>query len=162
MRLFLLAMILVFSAGIQADDEEALAVSVKRLTLESATRIAQGAIKSCRDKGIQVGVTVVDRNGIPQVMLRDTLAPEITIRIGQGKAVAAANFSTDTKALASRANTAIGRVPGRGMSTGGVLIQAGGVIYGAVGVSGAPSGETDEECAKAGLESVLEDLEMAM
>lgn len=161
MRIFLLAIIFSFSLGAHADDE-ALTVSVKRLTLDTATRIAQGAIKSCRDKGIQIGVTVVDRNGIPQVMLRDTLAPEITLRISKGKASAAANFSADTRALVSRANTAIGRVPGLVMSTGGVLVQAGGVLYGAVGVSGAPSGETDEDCAKAGLESVLEDLEMAM
>jgi uncharacterized protein GlcG (DUF336 family) len=31
-----------------------------------------------------------------------------------------------------------------------------------VGVSGAPSGETDEECAQAGLDAVMDDLEMAM
>ena len=43
----------------------------------------------------------------------------------------------------------------------GVLIEAGGTIYGAVGVSGAPSGETDEACAKAGVGAVIDDLEMA-
>jgi len=30
-----------------------------------------------------------------------------------------------------------------------------------VGVSGSPASETDEECAKAGLDAVTEDLEMA-
>ena len=30
-----------------------------------------------------------------------------------------------------------------------------------VGVSGAPAGETDEECAQAGVDAVMEDLEMA-
>ena len=161
MRKILIALLLIMPLSIQAQ-EEMLTVSVKRLTLDSASRIAQGAIKACREKGIQVGVTVVDRNGIPQAILRDTLAPQITLPISEGKARASANFSVDTAALADRANTPIGRVPGLVMARGGVLIQAGGVIYGAVGVSGAPSGNTDEVCAKAGLQAVLEDLEMAM
>ncbi len=35
-------------------------------------------------------------------------------------------------------------------------------MLGGVGVSGAPSGKTDEECALAGIRAVIEDLEMAM
>jgi uncharacterized protein GlcG (DUF336 family) len=161
MRKLVIILLILLPFSLQAE-EQMLTVSVKRLTLDTASRIAQGAIKACREKGIQVGVTVVDRNGIPQVFLRDTLAPQITLPISEGKASAAANFSVDTAALADRANTPIGRVPGLVMSRGGVLIQAGGVVYGAVGVSGAPSGKTDEDCAIAGLQAVLEDLEMAM
>ena len=48
------------------------------------------------------------------------------------------------------------------MSAGGVPIQAGGRMLGGVGVSGAPSGETDEACAEAGVEAVIDDLEMSM
>ena len=161
MRNLLLVFLLLFSFSVQADDE-ALSVSVKRLTMDTALRIAQGAVQSCRDQGVQIGVTVVDRNGIEQVILRDTLAPQITLPISKGKALAAVNFSVSTADLADRANTPIGRVPGVVMSTGGLLIEAGGVIYGAVGVSGAPSGKTDEACAQAGIDAVLEDLEMAM
>ena len=142
--------------------EEPLSISVKRLTLDTATKVAQGAIDSCREKGIQIGATVVDRNGIVQVAMRDTLAPTITLDISKGKAYAAANFSVNSSALVDRANTAVGRAPGLIMSAGAVIIEAGGVIYGAVGVSGAPSGKTDEECAAAGLDAVLEELEMAM
>ncbi len=161
MRNLLLVFLLLFSFSVQADDE-ALSVSVKRLTMDTALRIAQGAVQSCRDQGVQIGVTVVDRNGIEQVILRDTLAPQITLPISKGKALAAVNFSVSTADLADRANTPIGRVPGVVMSTGGLLIEAGGVIYGAVGVSGAPSGKTDEACAQGGIDAVLEDLEMAM
>jgi uncharacterized protein GlcG (DUF336 family) len=142
--------------------EESPSISVKRLTLDAATKVAQAAIASCREKGIQIGVTVVDRNGNVQVAMRDSLAPTITLPISLGKANAAANFSVNTSALADRADTPIGRVPGIVMSAGGVLIEAGGSMYGAVGVSGAPSGVTDEECAAAGAAAVLEDLEMAM
>lgn len=161
MRITLMTLLLMFPLSLAAE-EELLTVSVKRLTLDTATRIAQGAIATCREKGVQIGVTVVDRNGIEQAVLRDTLAPQITLPISKGKALAAVNFGVATAALADRANTPIGRVPGLVMSTGGLLVEAGGVMYGAVGVSGAPSGETDEECAQGGLDAVLEDLEMAM
>jgi len=46
------------------------------------------------------------------------------------------------------------------LGAGGIPINVGGSILGGIGVSGAPSGETDEKCAKAGLEAVLADLEM--
>ena len=63
--------------------------------------------------------------------------------------------------LQRQANSSLANVPGLMMGAGGVLIEAGGTIYGAVGVSGAPSGETDEACAKAGVAAVIDDLEMA-
>ena len=47
------------------------------------------------------------------------------------------------------------------MSAGGLPIQVGGSLLGGVGVSGAPSGETDEMCAQAGINAVQDDLEMA-
>ncbi len=43
-----------------ASAEDPMMVSMKRLSLETAQRIAQGAIDACREKGIQIGVTVVD------------------------------------------------------------------------------------------------------
>ena len=71
-------------------------------------------------------------------------------------------FNVATSELADRANTPIGRVPGLIMSAGGVPIQVGGSLLGGVGVSGAPSGDTDQECAQAGVDAVSTDLEMAM
>ena len=43
---------------------------------------------------------------------------------------------------------------------GGIPINIAGNIMGGIGVSGAPSGLTDESCAKAGLAAVSDDLEM--
>ena len=57
------------------------------------------------EKGIQIGVTVVDRDGIAQAVLRDTIAPTITVPISQGKAYAAVMFNVATSELADRANT---------------------------------------------------------
>jgi len=50
-----------------------------------------------------------------------------------------------------------GQNPRRG---GGVVIQAAGSIVGGIGVSGAPSGDADEACAKAGIASLRDELEM--
>ena len=143
-------------------DEDAPMVSLQRLSLETAMSIAKGAVEKCRTKGIQIGVTVVDRDGTVQVTLRDTIAAPITAMISRQKAFTAANFNAATSALTDRANTPIGRIDGFVMSAGGLPIQVGGALVGGVGVSGAPSGETDEECAQAGVDKVMDDLEMAL
>ena len=153
------AAVIVFPA---AAEDENMMIQVQRLSLDTAEVIAKETIAACREKGIQVGVTVVDRNGIPQVAMRDTIAPPITLPISKGKAYAAVMFNVPTAELSERADTPIGRVPGVVMSTGGLPIQVGGSLLGGVGVSGAPSGVTDEECAKAGIEAVQTDLEMSL
>jgi uncharacterized protein GlcG (DUF336 family) len=142
--------------------EDPMMVSVKRLSLETAQTVAQAAVAACREKGIQIGVTVVDRDGVIQAQLRDTIAAPITVPISYKKAYTAANFNAATSALEPRADTAVGRQDFLVMSAGGVTIEVGGALLGAVGVSGAPAGETDEECAQAGVDAVQDDLEMAM
>ena len=149
-------------SGLAAADEAALTVPLKRLTLETAGKIAHAAIDACRKQGIQIGVTVVDRDGLVQVVLRDTIAAQITVPISRQKAFTAVNFNAPTSQLGDRADTPIGRIDGLVMSPGGLPIQAGGQLLGGVGVSGAPSGKTDEACAQAGVDAVTEDLEMAM
>ncbi len=158
MRIHLFLVSLVLSTTVNADD--AMVVPVKRLTLDAIQMVAQGAIDECRKQGAQVTVTVVDKNGLVQVVTRDTLAPPVSLQISREKAYAAANFSVATSELEELAKSPIGAVDDVTMSAGGVVIEAGGVIYGAVGVSGAPSGELDELCAKAGLGAISDDLEM--
>ena len=154
--------IAIFFSGLVCAQQEPGMVSTKRLTMDTALMIAQAAVKECTKRGVQIGVTVVDRNGITQVQLRDTIAAQITLMISKGKAFTAANFNSATRALSDRADSAVGRAPGILMSPGGLPIQVGGALIGAVGVSGAPSGLTDEACAQAGIDAVLDDLEMAM
>lgn len=156
----LLGLAFCVSDPVIADEEVPMTVSVKRMSLQTAQTIAQATIDACRKEGIQIGVTVVDRNGVPQVALRDTIAPTITLPISQGKAYAAVMFGVATSELSDRANTPIGRVPGLVMSAGGIPLNIGGNLLGGVGVSGAPSGETDEKCALAGVEAVADDLAM--
>ncbi|MCU7806538.1 MAG: heme-binding protein [Candidatus Thiodiazotropha sp. (ex Semelilucina semeliformis)] len=158
----ILGTLMCFSQAVVAEEEASPTVSLKRLSLETATAVARGAIEACRKEGIQIGVTVVDRDGTVQVVLRDTIAAQITVPISRQKAFTAVNFNAATSALTSRADSPIGRIDGLVMSAGGLPIQAGGQLLGGVGVSGAPSGETDERCAQAGVDQVIDDLEMSM
>lgn len=156
----LILSLFVFNSAL-AEDEPSM-ISTKRMTMPTALMIAQASIEACTKQGIQIGVTVVDREGIVQVTLRDTIAAQITVPISHRKAYTAANFNSATSALSDRANSPVGRAPMILMSAGGLPIQVGGALVGAVGVSGAPSGVTDEQCAQAGIDAVLDDLEMSL
>ena len=144
-----------------AADEHSPYITIKRMTMETANAVALAAVLACREQGVQSSATVVDKNGTVQAVVRDTLAPPVSITVSRLKAYTAANFSVATSELERQASSSLANVPGLMMGAGGVLIEAGGTIYGAVGVSGAPSGETDEACAKAGVAVVIDDLEMA-
>ena len=152
--------LLLSSTLLHADD--AMTVSIKRLKMDTALRIAQAAIKQCRKEGVQIAVTVVDRGGHPQVVLRDTLAMDITLPISKQKAHTAMSFNTPLSQLEDRFTKPfqVAKMDGLIVSAGGIPINIGGNIMGGIGVSGAPSGKTDEKCALAGLEAVREDLEL--
>ena len=148
------------SQSLASDDK--MTIPVKRLTLETSLRIAQAAIAQCRKEGVQVAVTVVDRSGHAQVVLRDVLAMDITLPISKKKAHTAMAFNTPLSQLQDRFTKPyqVPKIDELVLGAGGIPINVGGSILGGIGVSGAPSGETDEKCAKAGLEAVLADLEM--
>ena len=141
-----------------AFAEAPMTVNIKRLSMESALKIAQAAIHACRKEGVQVSVTVVDRGGHAQVVLRDVLAMDLTLRISQQKAYTAMTFNAPTSSLQGRFKTygSVAKMDGIVFSA----IHAGGIILGGVGVSGAPSGTTDEKCAAAGVKAIASDLEM--
>lgn len=142
--------------------EEKMTQNIKRLTLETALSIAQAAIEQCRKEGVSIAVTVVDRGGHEQVVLRDVLAMDITIPISKQKAHTALAFNSPLSQMEDRFQGAysVPKIDGLVISAGGIPVNVGGNLMAGIGVSGAPSGEIDEKCAKAGLEAVLSDLEM--
>ena len=144
-------------------DEQPVTVNIKRISLDMAFTAAKATIDACRKEGVQIAVTIIDRGGHPQVVLRDVLAMDLTLTISRQKAYTAMSFNTATSSLSGRFTEpfSIGKVKGLVMSAGGLPINAGGSIFGGIGVSGAPSGKTDEKCAQAGLDAILDDLEMA-
>lgn len=155
-------LLLALSCAPVSAEEPQMTVSIKRLKMETALRIAQAAIKQCRKEGVQIAVTVVDRGGHAQVVLRDVLAMDITLPISKQKAHTAMAFNTPLSEMEGRFTKPfqVAKLDGLVVSAGGIPINIGGTIMGGIGVSGAPSGETDEKCAKAGLAAVQADLEM--
>ena len=144
-----------------AEMDIPVTIPIQRLSMEFALKAASAAIEACRERNLNVTVTVVDRGGHPQVVLRDTLAMDLSIPISKQKAYTAMVFNSPT-------SQQIGRFPGAYsvpkidsviISSGGLPITGGGSIIGGVGVSGAPSGITDEQCAQAGIDAIKFDLE---
>lgn len=131
-------------------------VQVDQLSLASAVQAAQVSINTCREAGAKVSAAVVDRNGLTQVILRDTFSSPISVELSRKKAFTAANFSKNTTQLANLSDTAVGRTDGVLMSAGGVLIKLDDTIYGAIGVSGAETGAIDDSCAKAGAKAITD------
>lgn len=152
---------LLLAATAPASAEEPMVISTSKITMDVAATIATQAVEACREKGIPIGVTVVDRSGIVQVQMRDTTAPPITLDISRKKAYTSIMFNANGSALEGRAGSQLTTL-GEGLAfmAGSVTVAAGGKLYGAVGVSGAPDGMVDEECAQAGLDAVLMDLQM--
>ena len=138
-------------------------VKIPRLTVEASEKIAHAAMDACRKQGIQIGVTVVDRSGDTMVVMRDTLAPRVTLEVSRQKAYTAVNFNAATSSMADRFTQpfSVGKVEGLVFSAGGIPIEAAGNIVGAVGVSGAATGEQDEACARAGIQAIQFELETA-
>lgn len=151
---------ILFSSSIMAADVPVV-VKIPRLTVEASEKLAHAAMEACRKQGIQIGVTVVDRSGDAMVVLRDTLAPRVTLEVSRQKAYTAVNFNAATSSMTNRFTQpfSVGKVEGLVFSAGGLPIEAAGNIIGAVGVSGAATGEQDEACAKAGINAIQFELE---
>ena len=155
---------LMMFAGWVAPAGAADLVSTKLMALELASDIASRAVKACRDKGYQVSAVVVDRSGIEQVVMRDVYASRFTIQIARDKAnavILSRAKSGDLRRNRADIRPELNHVDGLLVMEGGVPIQAGGSLIGAVGVSGAPGGDKDEACAMAAIRSVQDRLDFA-
>jgi uncharacterized protein GlcG (DUF336 family) len=155
-------LVLLISPAAQAADATH---TIKLLTPETALKAAQAALKSCRDRGFQVTVAVVDRMGVVQVLLRDRFAGAHTPDMASAKAYTAVSFRTNTTELAEasqpgRPASGIRHRPGIAAVGGGLMIEAGGSLLGAIGVSGAPGAREDDACAAAGIAAIREDIEL--
>lgn len=139
--------------------------SVRILTPETALKAAQAALKKCRDSGYQASVAVVERIGVVQVLLRDRFAGPHTTDLASAKAYTAVSFRTNTTELAEatqpgRPQSGVRSRPGVAAVGGGLMIEAGGSLLGAIGVSGAPGAREDDACAAAGIAAIREDIEL--
>src|SRR5580698_6477472 len=160
MRYSLLIAAAMLALGVPpATADDGAVVTYKSLSPETALAAAQAALKKCRDNGFQVAVVVVDRFGLAQVMLRDRFAGHLAIDTATGKAYTALSFRSRTSDLAKQLKSGqmdagLSRLPHVAMLAGGLPVEAAGTLLGGIGVSGAPGGDKDEECAKTGLDAI--------
>jgi len=163
-RLLVSVAVLCAMQSATAGKDESASFAVKMLTPETAMVAAQAALQQCRNAGYQVSVAVVDRFGILQVLVRDRFAGAHTVEFASQKAWTAASFKMATTLLAQQTQAGMPmsgiRNNGHVMAAGGGQpIEAGGALLGGIGVSGAPGGDADDNCALAGLRSIAETLE---
>ena len=160
--LFLAGLAFAMPAAAQTTGKQPVLVAIKRMSLDTALKAARAAIEACRKQGVQVAVTVLDRGGDAQVVLRDVLAAELALKVSHAKAYAAMSFATPTSQLEGRFSTPFGppAVGGLVIGAGGLPIRAGGELVGGIGVAGAPSGQIDERCAQAGFDAISDELEL--
>ena len=156
MRYFAILALLLLALPAHAQDG---LVTYKSLSPEVALDLARAALANCRERGYQVAVAVVDRFGVTQVVLRDRFAGAHTVPTATGKAWTAVTFRTNTTELVGVSQPGMPQaglraIPGAVILGGGMVIEAGGSLVGGVGVSGAPGGEADDACARAGIEAV--------
>ena len=150
-------------AALPARAEDAI-VTYKSIAPDVAFDLARATINKCRKDGYQVAVVVLDRFGNQLVVLRDRFAPPAAIDTANGKAWTAVTFTRNTvdfvKGLKDGTlSPGLASLPKVTPLVGGLVIQAGGSIIGGVGVAGAPGGDKDEACGKAGLEAVQDKLD---
>ena len=163
MKMLGAAMALTLASGAAVAQDAT--YNIRTLTPETALKAAQAALKTCRDGGYQVAVAVVDRSGLAQVMLRDRYAGAHTPKTAVGKAWTAVSFRNNTTGIAEisqpgKPASGLRNLPNVVALGGGVPIEGGGSILGGIGVSGAPSAEADDKCAKAGIAAIRDALEL--
>ncbi|MBC8339442.1 MAG: heme-binding protein [Rhodospirillales bacterium] len=157
---FLVA-VLFMTAPATATEE---VLMVRIISSDLAAKIAKGAVHACRKKGYQATAVVLDRNGDIMAAQRDTLASRYTLEIAKRKAgtvILSGVNSGDMLKNRGDIRPELNHMQGLIIMGGGLQIRAAGSLVGAVGVSGAPGGDIDAECAQAGLDAVQETLDFA-
>jgi uncharacterized protein GlcG (DUF336 family) len=134
----------------------------KDLSMETALVIATTAIETCKANGYRVSATVVGRSGEIIVQLRGDNTGPHTVENSFRKAYTARTFRVPSGEIAER----LKKDPTLGLihltnviaNQGALPIKVCDDVIGAAGASGAPGGEKDEACVKAGLDKVADQL----
>jgi uncharacterized protein GlcG (DUF336 family) len=138
------------------------------LPLSIAIEAAQEALRVCEQNHYWSTATVVDMDGIPQVVLRGDHAPVATGESSFRKAFTVITlgpeFGFDRSSgffeLVKKNPYApqLATVHNVIALPGAVAFKAHGEIVGALGIGGAPGGDKDEVCAAAGIAKVADKL----
>jgi uncharacterized protein GlcG (DUF336 family) len=151
--------------GIAAFSQPARAdlLQHKDISAEMAVTIATTAIATCKANGYAVSSTVVGRNGEIIVQIRGDNTGPHTVENSFRKAYTARTFRVPSGEIVTR----LKNDPSLGLihltnviaNQGALPIKIGDQVIGAAGASGAPGGEKDEACVKAGIDKVADQLQ---
>jgi uncharacterized protein GlcG (DUF336 family) len=136
----------------------------KVLPVSLSTEAAQGALAACEAKGFHVSVAVTDQSGLVRVLLRDDKAGPHTLDSSVKKAYTATSLGLSTGVLTKIVAEHPDAAGLKDMNEkilimqGGLPIKAGAEVIGGIGVGGTPNGDTDEACARAGLDKIRDRL----
>ncbi len=134
----------------------------KSLSASVALTIAQTAYDTCTKQGYHVSVHVVGRDGETLISIRGDEASPHTFENSQRKAYTARTFKKPSGEFAQQVkdNPSFSAIHLTGViaAQGALPIKVGDDVIGAVGVSGAPGGDKDEACSKAGIDKVAAQL----
>jgi uncharacterized protein GlcG (DUF336 family) len=137
-------------------------LSHKDLTSSIAFTIAETTIATCKANGYAVSVTIVGRNGEVILQVRGDDTGPHTFENSFRKAYTARTFRFPSGTLVERlkADPTLGLIHLSNViaNQGALPIKVGEEVIGAAGASGAPGGEKDEACVKAGIDKVADQL----
>jgi uncharacterized protein GlcG (DUF336 family) len=126
------------------------------ISYELAQKMVDAAVAKARELGVAENVAILDDGGNLKAFSRMDGAPIPTTEMAQNKAYTALlgvstqeffNFIQGDPSLLAGIPT-LARIAAWG---GGFPIKVNGEVVGAIGVSGAPTVQNDEECARAAL-----------
>jgi uncharacterized protein GlcG (DUF336 family) len=140
-------------------------VTMQKLSAALANELVGESVANCASKGYRVVAVVVDLDGVRQAELRGDGAPVHSINNAYNKAYTVASMGPSrkeetTKQIADRlaknppSGVPYNPLPNITYAQGAVAIVHGGNFIGALGVSGAPGGHLDEDCARAALAKI--------
>jgi uncharacterized protein GlcG (DUF336 family) len=145
-----------------ATSANAQLVTHKDISLPIAVAMAQTAIATCKANGYNVSANVVGRGGEVIVAMRGDATGPHTLENSMKKAYTAKAQRRPSGEFAEgiKTNFTAGalRLSNIVPAQGALPIKVGEDTIGAIGVSGAPGGDKDEACAKAGIEKVAAEL----
>jgi uncharacterized protein GlcG (DUF336 family) len=132
----------------------------KDLSAATAMTIAQTALETCTKQGYTVSVTIVGRSGEIVLQVRGDNSPPHTLENSMRKAYTSRTTRAPSGELVKRLkdNPQLSFVNLTNViaAQGALPIKIGDDVVGAAGVSGAPGGDKDEACVKAGLDKVAD------
>jgi uncharacterized protein GlcG (DUF336 family) len=164
---FILALVVSGAFGIDSHAQGV--VTTSKVSAQIANELVGQSVANCAAKGYHVTAILVDLDGVRQAMLRGDGAPIHTLDNAYYKAYTVASLGLSrkeetTKAIADRiakappSNLPYNPLPNVTFARGAIAIMAGGQTIGGLGVSGAPGGQFDEECAFTALAKVKDRL----